>query len=601
LSEPVGATETAPKTPRARYISSQAYYHALRAELALAASDLPTASSEYQLALVYDSDSAYLTLQLAWVSLKLGAVQKAAKLADRTLTLDASSTDAYLVKARVELARGQAGPAERALRKALEVSPTSVEAAVELARLLAKGPKKAEAIAILEKAAERSPESTDPLALAAEIEVDRRRLPAAAHALENALSRDPRSVSLMSALSAIYERQARWEEAVKRWRDVTELVPSDPDALYNAARAELWVDHDDAADRDIEAIQAMMRGPEVDQKLGLLYLSEGRAEKALAFLQEAQRALPSDQRVRFAYAMALSDTGKDEPALAELELISPDHELYVEARLRIGNLHLLGGRFDRALASVRTALERSPRSAPLIAFCSTVLERMGKNGDAIRTIKAGRDSLASLHDGQGELDLAEAEAALLVRSGDRDRGIRVMRAAVDAQGAEAEDALYRLGGLYERAGEYEAAVETMQKVIKESPDAGRALNFLGYMWADRSVHLEEADKLLRRALVVDPHSGAILDSLGWLCYRQGKLEMAEMFVRRASRLNRSDPEILEHLGDISLQRGKRVDAKNAYTESREAFQRTVRAREPDAQKGLSRLEKKLAELSGRLK
>jgi Flp pilus assembly protein TadD len=294
--------------------------------------------------------------------------------------------------------------------------------------------------------------------------------------------------------------------------------------------------------------------------------------------------------------VALADSGKEEAALAELELISPDQDLYSEARIRIGNILLQNARFDRALASVRTALERAPGSAALIVFCATVLERMGKTDDAIRTIREGRKALASEHDGQGELDLAEAEALLLVRSGDRDRGIRVMRSAVDVQ---TEDGLYRLGGLYERAGEYEAAVETMQKLIKESPDAGRALNFLGYFWADKSVHLEEANKLLRRALMADPHSGAILDSLGWLSYRQGKLEMAEMFVRRASRLIRNDPEILEHLGDIWLQLGKKGDARRAYIDSRECFRRGVRAREPDAQKGLARVEKKIADLSAR--
>jgi tetratricopeptide (TPR) repeat protein len=597
MSDLALASESSQKLPqRPRYVSSQAYYHAMRAELALAQSDLATAASEYQLALVYDSDSPYLTLQLAWVSLKLGAVAKAEKLADRALTLDATNADAFLVKSRAELAKGQTAAAERALRRALEVSPNSVDAAVELARLLSKMGKKAEAIGVLDKAAERSPEATEPLAQIAEIEVDRRRLGAAAHALESALTRDPRSVSLMTALSSIYERLARWDDAVKRWRDFIELMPSDPDALLSAARAEMWVDRDDLADQDVEAIQAMIRGPELDQRLGLLYLSEGRADKALPLLLEAQRALPSDQRVRFAYATALFASGKEEASLAELELIGPGDELYPEARVRIGNVLLQSGRFDRALASVRTALERSPKSPPLIVFLATLQERMGKAEEALKTIREGRKLLAAEHDVMGDLELAEAEAQTLLRSGDRDRGIRVLRSVVDAPGVQSEDALSRLASLYERAGEYEAAVETAQRIIRESPDSSRALNFLGYLWADKAVHLDEADKLLHRALVADPRSGAILDSLGWLTYRQGKLDLAERLVHRAAKLTDGDAEVMEHLGDIQHQRGEKDRAKASWMASKDAYARLVKAREPDAKKAMSRIENKLGDL-----
>src|SRR5207244_2863453 len=128
--------------------------------------------------------------------------------------------------------------------------------------------------------------------------------------------------------------------------------------------------------------------------------------------------------------------------------------------------------------------------------------------DAIRTVRDAKKALQSEKESEGELELTDFEAQLLVRSGDRDRGIRLLRAAVDQGGGE--DALYRLAALYERAGDLESAQELVQKLLHDAPESARALNFLGYLWADRSVHLDESVKLLRRAIAIEPRSGAML-------------------------------------------------------------------------------------------
>jgi tetratricopeptide (TPR) repeat protein len=582
-------------SPKTRYVSSQAYYHAMRAEIAIAQNDLPTATSELQLALVYDSDSPYLTLKLAWANLKIGALQKAEKLADRTIALDPQSSEAYLVKARAEIARGQNGPGEKALKRALEVEPSSIDAAVDLARLLQRAGRTKDALGVLEKAASQSPDAPEPLTEIAEMEIEQKRIAPAAKALERALKRDPRNVQIAIALSAMYERQGRYEDAAKRWRDLVELVPSDPDALYYLARSELWVDHEEDADRAIEAIQSMVRGADVDEKLGMLYASEGRQEKALPFLEDALRVKPSDQHVRFAYAVALADLGKDEAALAELEKIGPDHELYVEARVRIGQTLLFEGRFDRALAAVRSALEHSPEAPPLVGFLAEALARSGHMDDALRTVREARKAHAQDKEGEAELDLTEIEAQLATRSGDRDRGIRLLKSAVDAGGGE--DALYRLAGLYERIQDFESAQEIMQKLLKDAPDSSRALNFIGYMWAERSVHIDESVRLLRRAVELEPRSAAILDSLGLALHRQQKLEEAERYLVRASHLTANDPEIAEHLADVLAARGKKDAARNAYEKCLATLERARRARDPDIDKNRARVEKKKADLA----
>lgn len=575
-----------------RYVSSQAYYHAMRAELALSKNELVEASEELQLALVYDSDSKYLTVQLARVSLKLGWTAKAEKLADRALALDATDPDAWILRAHVQLSKSQVAAAEKSLKKALENDPSSVDAAVELARLVARRGNAKEAIAILYKSAERSPRNTELFTEIAQLEVGRRRLTAAARALEYALERDPDRVEVAIALSAIYERQARYDDAVQVWRKIVERVPGDVDALFHGARAELWVERDDLAERLVNGIQAVQRSAESDLRLGLMYLEEGRAAHASVLLAEAVRSTPSDQRARFAYGIAMLQLGKDETALAELERIGPDHELYADARIRIGTVLMGMGRVDRAKLALRAALEHQPRSPALISFFANLLERSGQHDEAMFTLREAKKALP--HD----LELAEAEALLWLKSGDRDRGTRIMRAAVEQSGSSSEDGLYRLGVVYERSGEVEAAVETMYKLLREHPESARAMNFLGYLYANRATRLDEAEKLLRRALAQEPRSGAILDSLGFVSFRRGKLEQAERYLLRATRLQPNDPEVLEHLGDVQLAQGKSEPAREAYVQARAALDRAMLAKDGAAANDLARVRKKLADLPG---
>ena len=83
------------------------------------------------------------------------------------------------------------------------------------------------------------------------------------------------------------------------------------------------------------------------------------------------------------------------------------------------------------------------------------------------------------------------------------------------------------GALFERQKKYDASEEAFRKVLALNPDHAGALNYLGYMLADRNVRLDEAYQMIQKAVDLEPENGAYLDSLGWVYYRQGKLTEAE--------------------------------------------------------------------------
>src|SRR5207247_1682915 len=82
-----------------------------------------------------------------------------------------------------------------------------------------------------------------------------------------------------------------------------------------------------------------------------------------------------------------------------------------------------------------------------------------------------------------------------------------------------------------------------------------ALNYLGYTYAEMGVRLDEAEKLIRRALEIEPDDGFYVDSLGWVYYQRGDYRRAVEHLERAVELAGDDPTVAEHLGDAYSRAG----------------------------------------------
>jgi tetratricopeptide (TPR) repeat protein len=112
--------------------------------------------------------------------------------------------------------------------------------------------------------------------------------------------------------------------------------------------------------------------------------------------------------------------------------------------------------------------------------------------------------------------------------------------------------LMALGAAYEQADRVEKSVETFEQLLDLSPEFAPAMNYLGYLLADRGLRLDYAKDLLTKALAQEPENAAYLDSYGWIAYRMGDWEEAVEFLNKAAELD-NDPTILDHLGDAYQQ------------------------------------------------
>mgnify|MGYP001822299240 CR=1 FL=1 len=107
----------------------------------------------------------------------------------------------------------------------------------------------------------------------------------------------------------------------------------------------------------------------------------------------------------------------------------------------------------------------------------------------------------------------------------------------------------------------------MKAAIRLDPDNANALNYLGYTYADLGRELDEAERLIRRALKFKPNDGYITDSLGWVFYQRGDYEKALSILKKASKLVPEDPIILEHVGDAYIKLDDRQNALHYYRRS----------------------------------
>ncbi len=129
-------------------------------------------------------------------------------------------------------------------------------------------------------------------------------------------------------------------------------------------------------------------------------------------------------------------------------------------------------------------------------------------------------------------------------------------------------ALFLLGAIYLDSGEKEKAKENFRKVLALEPDHDESLNSLAYVYAEEGVNLDEAFKMAKRAVELDPANGAYHDTLGWVLFKKGLNTQALMALQRA--LNYvTDPVIYEHIGEVYQTTGEPSLARKFWLKSLE--------------------------------
>ncbi len=183
-------------------------------------------------------------------------------------------------------------------------------------------------------------------------------------------------------------------------------------------------------------------------------------------------------------------------------------------------------------------------------------------------VEAARRALAELRLQANELAIEEswlAEARILRETGARDQAFHLLDEAVETMPGSVP-ILYTRALLAAELGWVDVAERDLREIIARQPENSAALNALGYTLADQTERYAEAEALIRQAYILQPNEASIVDSMGWVAYRQGRLDEAEEFLRRAWKLDQN-PEIAAHLGEVLWVSGKKEEAIKAWRDA----------------------------------
>ena len=364
-----------------------------------------------------------------------------------------------------------------------------------------------------------------------------------------------------------------------------------------------------------------------DYHAGLIADLGGNKAEAERRFKNAYSAERNTLRLVDAYARFLAARGDREEAkkiYMSFEDVAPSHPIVLAglAALESGKplapfvrdasegaaealygLGAVGGRQGDELASLiylRLSLYLAPENALAIVTLGDVYERMKQEEAAIDLYDSvPRDSALRVN--------ADVQAALLLETLGKNKEASEHLAAVVAANPNNEEALTALGNLQrsrklfaeaaetyskvialhpkpdkgqwliyyyrgianERRKNWAAAEADLKKALELNPDHPLVLNYLGYSWVDQGINLDEAFKMLRRAVDLRQSDGYIVDSLGWAYYRLGRYDDAVRELEKAIDLKPSDPVINDHLGDAYWRIGRKLEAQFQWNHARD--------------------------------
>jgi len=295
--------------------------------------------------------------------------------------------------------------------------------------------------------------------------------------------------------------------------------------------------------------------------LGQMLVADKRLDDARQQYQRLLKDHPDDPSVLYPAAILALQAGDRDSGRQQLTRLLdtgfPDksaiHFLLGQIAQEAGEPEVAIGHFRRV-----TAGERYIAARGRIAL---ILLGQGKRDEAIALLQQTRGATP------GERSqLALIEAQLLREAGDEASAYSALEKALQTTPDDPE-LLYDAALTAERLGRHEALEAHLRHLLKRHPEHPHALNALGYSYADRNIRLDEAAELLSRAIALMPEDAYIMDSVGWLQYRQGKLDEALKTLQNAYRL-KADPEIAAHLGEVLWQLDRRDEARSIWQTAR---------------------------------
>ena len=618
-----------------------AYYHYTLAHMyeeqvaVYGRSDLANkAIEEYRAAIDADPGSEYLTSALAELYAKTGRIRDAVMEAQEILKRDPNNLEAHKLLGRIylrSLGDVQSGQgSQNVLKLAIEqyeqiikIEPDDIDDHLLLGRLYSM-PSDYKDYAKAEKefktAVKLQPESEEAVTYLAYLYNEEGDTARATQVLSSIPDKS-RSAKLYSALGYTYEQQKQYKQAIDAYRRAIALDRDNLDAIRGLAQNLLNDGQTDAALEQYKVIADT--NPEDAQTylhMAEIYRKSGKFDLALENLKKAGSLVQDSIEVPYNIAAVYQAQGRyDEAAQTMQDLLKKTEkadDTYTQSEKnnravfweRLGTIYRENNNSAAALDAFRKMLTLGDDNAE--RGYQQIIDTYRESKQWQQATDAAKEAVEKLPNDRG---LKMVYASQLADMGQADKGIEQVKSMLrgkpedrevyitlaqmysrlkrwpDAEQAlekaeqlstkdeERQYVYFLRGSTLERQKKYDEAESSFRKVLATRPDDPNTLNYLGYMLADRGVKLDEAITLIKKAVDLDPANGAYLDSLGWAYYKQGKFDLAEDNLIKASQRIGTDPTVQDHLGDLYQRTGRLKLAAAHWERALNEWNKTVSA------------------------
>jgi len=428
------------------------------------------------------------------------------------------------------------------------------------------------------------------------------------HALPSVLIGLPRSMGRISDRKAVAQII---EDATAPWRE-------GKGAMVEAwiADGEGWTTAGDT-NKAYRALENAMKLSPAHPGVGLLAaeLMSSQPELERVVLQQLKTS-PNDI-VRLAYARKLTAAQRMNDAAAQLDMVVQSQPDNAQALLTLGAVRLELGQSQQSEAALRRLLSLKPApqadgSPGLLGVdLETVYALLAQSAEQNKQYEQADEWLRKADPESSRVKIQAARAKLLLIQGKTQEGFKLLRAMPESEPRDAlaklnaevqllrelkayEEALkllkqanqrfpndpsllYDQAMMAEQLGRHDEMDPLLRRVIQLTPEDPNAYNALGYSLADRNIQLDDAQQLVGKALSLKPGDPFITDSMGWVAFRQGRLDDARSLLQQAFNA-RPDPEIAAHLGEVLWVQGRKDEAIKVWRDgkARDATNKTLR-------------------------
>jgi tetratricopeptide (TPR) repeat protein len=410
----------------------------------------------------------------------------------------------------------------------------------------------------------------------------------------------PETPELYSSLGDVYARERRYDDAAGAYEEALKVSPRNARVRISLGRALLSTGNRENAVRARDVLKEIT-GPRIPDD-ALYYLSKAELQSGDSAEAEsvARRLIAQNARAVDGYealASALVEQRKYQPLVDSL---APAFETFSSGN-NTGAVRMLApylgyayqelGQYDKAIAAFETAQKAAPNDPAFTGYliqAQMAAKNYGVAADLARAARAQRPNdlrLASLESlalrrggktdaglavlesfAKAQPDNADAVVTLAQAYSDANRGSQAVKVLRDAQTRFTGDTTiaFELGAVLDKQKKYSEAEAVFRDLIAKEPNNAVALNYLGYMLAERGERLTESVDLLKRALAIDPDNGSYLDSIGWAYFKDGKIDLALENLQKAAEQLTTNSVVQDHYGDVLFKAGRIDDAIGAW-------------------------------------